>query len=135
MAKGAKDVVVAATYDAQDIGLQVGFKILHQALLQMAPNFDVEALDALVNMDVINAAMLKAEAEIRPSWVNVKGKSPIVQVGGAEGTSNATVRVHSYTAEGALVEESIEIAPIGGSVEVAPAEDDAEVAPTEERAS
>lgn len=32
----------------------------------MALDFVMEALDALVTMEVINAAVLKAEAEIRP---------------------------------------------------------------------
>lgn len=122
--KAAEDVATAAVDDAQDIGLQAGFKTLCQALLQMAPDFDVEALDTPVTMDVINALVSKAEAEI------AKGMGSIAQAGGAEGTSSAATkeskaaRAHPHIAEVAPTQESTKVVPIGGSVEVALVGDD-----------
>lgn len=66
VAKVVKDMAVATADDAQDIGLQAGFKVLRQALLQIAPHFGVKALDTLVTMDMINTAILEAKAEHRP---------------------------------------------------------------------
>lgn len=77
VAKAAEDVAAVVANDAQDIGMQASFKVLRQALLHMAPDFDVEAMDALVNMDMINTAVLEAKVEIGPSRVNAKGKGPI----------------------------------------------------------
>lgn len=103
----------------------------------MAPDFDIKALDALVTMHVINVVVLEAEVEIRPDQVNIGGKGPAAQAGGAKGTSSVAVEeaeavgAHSHIVELAFVEESIGLAPIGGSTEVAPAGENAEVAPTE----
>lgn len=66
VAKVVEDMAAVAADDAQDIGLQAGFKILRWALLQITPDFDVEALDALLTMDMINIIMLEAEAKIGP---------------------------------------------------------------------
>lgn len=52
----------------------------------MALDFDVEAMDALLTMDVINASVLEAEVEIKPARVNAKGTGPATQAGGVEGT-------------------------------------------------
>lgn len=48
------------------------------ALLHIVLDFDVEAMDALVNMDVINTTVSEAEAKIGLGWVNTGGKGPIV---------------------------------------------------------
>lgn len=68
----------------------------------MAPDFDVETLDALVTIDVINAAILEAEAKIEPGRVNIKGKGPAAQASDVKGTSNATIETFSHIVEGGL---------------------------------
>lgn len=78
VAKGVEDVAAVAVDDAYDIDLQVGFKILRQALLQIAPDFNIEALDALVTMDMINAIVLEAKAKHGPGQANVDGMSSTI---------------------------------------------------------
>lgn len=131
LAKAAKDVAAAAADDTQDISLQVGFKTLCQALLQMAFDFDVEALDVLVTMDVINTAVLEAKAEIKPGQMSTKGTSPTAQVSGIEGTSSVAVEetevawAHSHIAEAAFIKGSTNIAPTGENVKVVSAGNEA----------
>lgn len=61
--KAAEDTATTAADDAQDVGLQAGFKVLRQALLQIVPSFDVKALDVLVTLEMVDAIILEAEAE------------------------------------------------------------------------
>lgn len=137
VAKAAEDIVVAAADEAQDIGLQAGFKILCRVLLQMALDFDVKVLDALVIMDMINVVVLEAKAEIGPGQVNTKGKGPTAQAGGVGGTLGIAarepevVKAPLLAAGVVLFEESTETAPTEGSVKVALAGDNAEVVPVD----
>lgn len=59
----AEDVVAVAADDAHDIGLQASFKVIRPTLLYVAPEFDVDALDALVTTGMVDAAMLEVETE------------------------------------------------------------------------
>lgn len=59
----AKDVAAAITDKAQKISLQTNFKILRQSLLLLKLSFNVQALDALIDTDVVNATILEVEAE------------------------------------------------------------------------
>lgn len=61
--KAMEDVAATAADDAWDIGLQANFKVLHQALFQIVLNFDVEALDVLITIGMVDAAMLEAKAK------------------------------------------------------------------------
>lgn len=64
VAKDAVVVVAAAAADkALDVSLQVGFKILHQALVCVTPDFDVDALDAIITLEMMVVAIAEAEAE------------------------------------------------------------------------
>lgn len=62
-ARATEDVAATIANDAQDIGLQVGFKVLCQALLQIALNFNIDALDMLVIMKMVDVVVLEAEAK------------------------------------------------------------------------
>lgn len=121
VAKAAKDIASAAADDAQDIGIQAGFKSLRRALLQMAPDFNVDSIDALVTMDVIHATILEAEAEIGPSRAGTSSRGLMVQVGSIRTTPSAA-------------EDFTKVAPAEGNVETMPVEGGTEVAPTEDNA-
>lgn len=66
-AKGAmrstKDAMASAVDNAQDVGRQAGFKVLHQALTQVAPDFDIDALDTVVTPKMMVVVVAKAEAK------------------------------------------------------------------------
>lgn len=57
--------MTTAANDTQDIILQADFKVLHQALLLIVPGFDVEALVALVTIEMVDAVVLNTKAEYK----------------------------------------------------------------------
>lgn len=58
-----KDVAAVTADEAQEIGLQANFKVLHQVLLQLKPGFNIKSLDAFVTTKIVDAAILEAKAE------------------------------------------------------------------------
>lgn len=121
VARTTKDVATTTANNAQDIGLQVNFKVLRQALLQMAPDFNVEALDALVTMKMVDAIVLEAKVEHEAGRVVVGGRDLVGQIGGIIGASGAAIEeieaIEALFAEAHLV-------PIKGDSNLALAEDD-----------
>lgn len=57
-------MAIATTDKAQGITIQVGFKVFRQLLLQLNLDFNIQALEALVTIEVMDAALIEAEAEV-----------------------------------------------------------------------
>lgn len=61
-----KGKVEHANDEARGHGVQVGFKVFHQLMLQLHLDFDIKALEALITLEVVEKAVTEVEA-----WVVV----------------------------------------------------------------
>lgn len=43
------------------LSIQIGFKVFRQLLLQLNPSFDIQALEALVTLETMDATFAKAK--------------------------------------------------------------------------
>lgn len=53
-----------ATNEAKSQGILANFKVFHQLMLQLHPDFDMEALKAFVTPEVVVEAIIEVEEEV-----------------------------------------------------------------------
>lgn len=88
--------------DAQGVGIQVGFKVFHQLLLQLDLDFKIQALEGLVALEAVDAAILDEVATSQEGTTND-------EIVGEEATQLATVEgTFSTTGEDAGAKEVLE---------------------------
>lgn len=54
--------------EARGQGVEAGFKIFYQLLLQLHPDFDMKALEALVMLEVVGEVVNMVEEEVAAAW-------------------------------------------------------------------
>lgn len=59
-----KGKVESTSIDARGKGIQAGFKIFHQLTLQMQPDFNIKALEALVTPEIVGQAVNEVEEQV-----------------------------------------------------------------------
>lgn len=115
-AKAVDDAAKIAANIAQDGSLQASFKVLRQALVQVAPSFDIKALDVLVTLEMVDIVMVEVEADLEAEQVVAgrKGSTSLVDAQATGETDAAEV--------------------LSAEAQMAPSEEDAIEAPTEDEA-
>lgn len=66
-------------------GVQAGFKVFCQLLVQLQSNFDMKALETLVTLEVVDAIVANVEEKVAAVWegtrvdrVSAKAKNEVV---------------------------------------------------------
>lgn len=87
----AQGEVATIADNAQGVGIQVGFKVFHQLLLQLDPNFNIKALEGFVTLKAVDAAIMEVEDEVATGHEGAVDEGTVgeeaTQVATAKGTS------------------------------------------------
>lgn len=119
-----KDVALATTNKAQEIGLKAGFKVLCQMLLQLKLGFNVQTLDELVTTEIVDATILEAKAEHEADQRDAGEEDLVTHEDDIVRMSSAIAK-ETEDIEAALAMQDIEDAEVA---EMVLAEEDAELA-------
>lgn len=77
---------------ARGQGVKVGFKVFHQLMLQLNPDFDMRALDVFITPKVVDKVVDIMEEEVAATWRTAPGVAR-TSGGGVTTKTRASTRV------------------------------------------